>query len=341
MGRPTTRDLARAAGVSLATVDRVLNQRPNVSSRSTKKVLAAIEQIGFVRNIAAANLAKSTAYQFRIVLPDTGDQYVAEIIREVGATNDALRTDLVTLDVALVPVEDPHAVSNYLATLDPDTTGGVAIMTPESPQVRDAITRLGERGIQVVQFLSGAEHRDNVDFVGIDNDAAGATAARLLGRFNGDRPGTIAVIAETMRAEDSIARRIGFDRVINTSFPHLRPLPSLETHADPERASRIIGRTLDYNRDIVGLYVMSPESRVPLLAATEHTDLGKLVTIVHERTPFSISALKKGDVDAIIAQNPGHAVRSAVRLLRARTDKREPVISQEQLRIEILLEDNL
>jgi len=43
----------------------------------------------------------------------------------------------------------------------------------------------------------------------------------------------------------------------------------------------------------------------------------------------------------IIAQDPGHAVRSAIRIMRARTDLGEPLASQENIRIEVLLKENL
>ena len=62
---------------------------------------------------------------------------------------------------------------------------------------------------------------------------------------------------------------------------------------------------------------------------------------MHERTPFNEAALKTDDIDAIIAQNPGHAVRSALRILRARSEARAPNLAQERLRIEILLDENL
>ena len=49
MSRPTVNDLAKAAGVSLATIDRVLNSRPGVREQTIRRVNAAIEQIGYVR----------------------------------------------------------------------------------------------------------------------------------------------------------------------------------------------------------------------------------------------------------------------------------------------------
>lgn len=339
--RPTARDLAVAAGVSLATVDRVLNDRPNVSKKAARQVTEAIERIGFVRNLAAANLARSTTYRFRFILPQAGDQYLKEIMHEIRALNDTLRSEMVTAEIVQIPIEDAHLVANHLASLDRGKVDGVAIMAPESPQVRDALQRLVERDIHFVRLLSGKEAAAGADFVGINNHAAGATAARLVGRFCRNQAGSVMVIADTMRAQDSIERRLGFDTVINEAFPHLRVLPSLETHADNERTRRIVSRTLEHNRDVVALYVMSAEARAPITCISAFVDLDELVVVAHERTPFSVAALKSGKIDAVIAQNPGHAVRSAVRVLRARTDNREPVRAQDQLRVEILLKDNL
>lgn len=339
--RPTTKDLAKAAGVSLATIDRVLNERPNVSQKTVRKVQEAIHRIGFVRNMAAVNLARNTTYRFRFILPDAGDQFLEGIVGEVAAATNALKSDLVVADVARMPIEDPHEVANYLSALSPQEISGVAIMAPESPQVRDAIARLGERGIAAVNFLSGRSPGLVTEFVGINNRAAGATAARLIGRFSCHQPGKVLVIAETMRARDSIERRLGFDQLLNAEFGHLRALPSLETHADPDRTRKIIEHTLRHNHDVTAAYVMSSESRLALSAANEFTDLRKLVIVVHERTDSNLKGLMDGQIDAIIAQNAGHAVRAAIRILRARIDNREPNALQDQLRIEILIKDNI
>lgn len=57
--------------------------------------------------------------------------------------------------------------------------------------------------------------------------------------------------------------------------------------------------------------------------------------VVERRTPFSEEALRTDRIDAIIAQDPGHAVRSAVRIMRARADLRDPIAAQEKIRIEV------
>lgn len=339
--RPTAKDLAKAAGVSLATVDRVLNERPHVSKKTAQRVAEAIDKIGFVRNLAAVNLAKNKVYRFRFVFPAKGDQYLTELQRQVEEVDDALKSDMTLIDTIQLPMSDPHQVANYLTAIEPEEVDGIAIMAPESPQVRDAMARLNERGINVVQFLSGQEKLENLDFIGVDNFAAGATAGRIIGRFLNGVSGKVMVVAETMQSLDSIQRRLGFDSILNAKFPNLTALPSLETHGDEGRTARTMSRTFTHQAGIVAVYVMSSEARIPVLQLAEHGDLSALTVVVHERTPFSEDALRQEKIDAIIAQNPGHAVRSAARIMRARSDHREPMASQEKIRIEILLKENL
>jgi len=64
MKSPTLNDVARLAGVSYATADRVLNQRGNVAEKSVRKVTEAMDQLGYMRNVAAANLSKRRTYRF-------------------------------------------------------------------------------------------------------------------------------------------------------------------------------------------------------------------------------------------------------------------------------------
>jgi LacI family transcriptional regulator len=337
--RPTTKDLALAAGVSLATVDRVLNDRPGVRKGTVERVTQAIEKLGFTRNIVAANLARGKNYRFLFLLPRTGDQFLEGLIARIAEANLAFAGEMVRADVLRIHEGDPHQIAKLLGSLDHDQVDGVAIMAPESPQVRDAESRLAERGIDTVSFIAGQTTGGRDDFVGIDNRAAGATAARLMGRFSDRRSGHILVIAETMHSRDSLERRLGFDAVISADYPQLSVLPSLETHGDMERAARVIRNAFAGHSDIVGIYILSSEARIPLQFVL---DAGRqTVVIAHERTPFTEAALNAGQIDALITQDPGHLVRSAIRILRARKDRREILASQEKIRIEILIKENL
>ncbi len=339
--QPTTKDLARAAGVSLASVDRVLNNRENVSARAREQVNAAIEKVGFVRNSAAVNLAKGRYYRLRLLLPDDGDQYLAQIIEQVRATQDIARQDLTIIDFVQIDMRDPHLVARYLTDPGPADLDGLAIMAPTSPQVRDATTRLNDRGIRTVQFLAGQKDRNAQEFVGADNLAAGRTAARIIGSFSGGQKGLVLVVAETMRSLASIERRLGIDEVLGTHFPDLNALPSLETRGRSDRAEEIIATFMAQQRDVVAVYALGSEARVAITAVSRNSQVRKMTIVAHERTPFTELALREGVLDAVIAQDPGHAVRSAVRILCAQIDGRVPFAAQEKIRNEVLFFENL
>jgi LacI family transcriptional regulator len=338
---PTTRDLAREAGVSLATVDRVLNGRPGVRQSTVEAVNAAIDRIGFIRNQSAANLARGRTYRFEFLLPRQGDEFLASVITRISETRAAFLGDQVRIAHRQALTNDPHQISATLAAIEPEAVDGIAIMAPESPQVRDAMLRLKDRGVNVLQFVSGQHDLRPFDFVGVDNHAAGATAGRLIGRFTCGRPGKVLVISETMNALDSVERRLGFDHVLTADYPNLVALPSLETHGDPARTRMVIRNSYASHAGIAAAYVLSSEARPALEAIAAFSDPSTQVIVAHERTRFTERQLSEGVLDAVIAQDPGHLVRSAVRVLRARSDGRAPLASQERIRIEILLRENL
>lgn len=338
--RPTTKDLARVAGVSRATVDRVLNGREGVRQETVDRVNLAIAELGFVRNLQAANLARSQSYRFVFVLPRSGDQFLDQIVRRIQEAETLFSADHVWCDVHHIDENDPYSIAAYLSSLSNAEVAGVAIMSPESPQVRDAIIRLQERGVAALPFISNQSMMD-ADWVGIDNRAAGATAGLLLGQIAGCRSGSVMVIAESMQSRDSLERRLGFDQEISESFPRLRALPSLETYGNFDRASAIIGAGIQAHPDIIGIYVLASEARWPLSIISRANLPVGVVKIAHERTPFTEQALLDRTLDGVIAQDAGHLVRSAIRRLKGKVDRRKTLESQEQIRIEILLRTNI
>jgi LacI family transcriptional regulator len=340
MIRLTTKDLAKAAGVSRATVDRVLNGREGVKKITVDRVNQAIKELGFERNLQAANLAKSQNYKFIFALPRSGDQFLEQIVERIEEAQSVFSADQVWCEVQHIDENDPYSISSYLSELSKKDVAGVAIMSPETPQVRDAIARLQERGVAALPFVSNQTMMD-ADWVGIDNRAAGATAGLLLGQCVGGRIGTVMVISESMQSRDSLERRLGFDEEINKSFPNLSALPSLETYGNDERAHSIISANLKANPDVVGIYVMASEARTPLCILRELNVDRSIIKIAHERTPFTEQALRDGVLDGVIAQDPGHLVRSAIRRLKGIVDRRQTLGSQENIRIEILLKTNI
>lgn len=325
----------------MATVDRVLNDRPGVRSVTIKKVHEAIDQLGYVRDTAAANLARQKTYRFVFVLPDWRGQFLASLeqgIAEIILNAPQNRTEVRTIRI---PNHDHTELAATLAKLDPDEVDGLAIMSKETPLIRDAIADLRKRGIPVVSLVSDQPNSDRDHFVGIDNMAAGRTAGTLLGRFTGGRKGKVVVVITNKQSRDMIERRHGFDQVISAEFPHLEPLPSVEGHEDPTHTERVTLRALRQNPDAVGIYSVGASVQ-GIARAISTADLPRRpILIDHELTENSSALLRNGVIDAVITQNTGHLARSALRVLRAKCDKTPVIKSQENIRIEIVIRENL
>ena len=126
-GKPTINDLARVAGVSLATVDRVLNGRPGVRRATIDKVNKAIADLGYIRDTAAANLARRRVYRLLFILPDAANEFVDALITQVSIQGAQLSHQRTILGARTVPPFDPQALVAMLDPLSPDEIDGVAV----------------------------------------------------------------------------------------------------------------------------------------------------------------------------------------------------------------------
>lgn len=149
------------------------------------------------------------------------------------------------------------------------------------------------------------------------------------------------MLSETMNSLASVERRLGFDTVLTAGFPQLSALPSVETYGDPVRTRRAIANSCANHPDMVGAHLMGPEARQALDTLCEGSDAMRQVIIARERTDYTEERLRSGVLDAVSARNPGHLVRSAIRALKARSEGRGPLASQERIRIEIYIRETL
>lgn len=337
--RPTVNDIAREAGVSLATVDRVLNARPGVREKTIRAVNDAIARLGYVRDLTAANLARGRSYRVAVLLPDTESQFIQSLAEALTEAGSAAATSRTELKLHRFPAEDPHALAALLATLVQRDYVGVALMAPETPVVRDAVRSLRAKGIPVVALVSDLPNADH--FVGIDNRAAGRTAGVMMGRFLGGGPGQVMVLGQSLLARDMIERRRGFDEVMQRDFPGLEVLQSLETHGSPTTLRQVVAEMLGNAPHVRGIYAMGGGSRTLTQTLDDMGLSGKLTVICHELTPHVRIALERGSITAVITQNIGHLARSTLRVLRAKADNQPLDEGQEQIRIEIVLRENL
>ncbi|MET4798675.1 LacI family DNA-binding transcriptional regulator [Bradyrhizobium sp. LB11.1] len=336
----TLKDIAREAGVSLATVDRVLHNRPGVRSDTVRRVKETIARNAFQPHVAAAELARGRARRFAFVMPTGANPFMQQIEAYLGEMSAWLAARRLNVEMVNTDVFDPSVLAASLETLA-GNYDGVAVVALDHPGVRAAINDLVEAGTKVVTLVSDVPSSRRHHYVGIDNIAAGRTAGALVGRLVGEKPGKVAIIAGSQGLRDHAERIFGFNQVMASEFSHLDILPLLEGRDEDDRSEQLISRLLGKHPDIISLYNVGAGTQGVAKALTEAGREKQIVFIAHDLTAMTRKLLLQGTLDVAISQNPGHEARAAVRVLLSLA-RNEPILSeQENIRIDILMRDNL
>jgi LacI family transcriptional regulator len=172
--RYKVREIAQQCGLSEATVDRVLNERPGVRENTRAEVAQAIK-----------DLDKQRA-QLRL----SGRRYLIDVVMQTPTRfSDAFRAAV----EAELPSFAPAVLRARFHLWESGTTAstvdqlanlrgshGVILKAPDEPEVAAAIDQLVASGTPVVTYTTDVPASGRCGYVGIDNHAAGATAAYLL-----------------------------------------------------------------------------------------------------------------------------------------------------------------
>jgi LacI family transcriptional regulator len=149
----TVDDIARAAGVSVATVSRVLNGSPKVAQSTRRHVLRVLDQLGYAPNNLARNLRARSLPVFGLVVPDIRNPVYTALHR--GVENVARRAGSFVL--LANTDEQPEREADYLRMLLAERVAGV-IVVPTGDTEPGAVNALLRAGIPVVALdrpLSG------------------------------------------------------------------------------------------------------------------------------------------------------------------------------------------
>ena len=114
----TLRDIAREAGVSVATLDRVLHGRPGVREETARRVREAIDRYDFRPHAAGAELARGGSRRFALVMPDGSNVFMRMISENVGDMSGWLASRRVAVDTIATDVFNPAALTKTLETLE-------------------------------------------------------------------------------------------------------------------------------------------------------------------------------------------------------------------------------
>lgn len=307
--RSTVSQIAKEAGVSPATVDRVLNGRDGVRARTRDIVMEVATRLGYFGPIRG-NDAQEIRMEF--VLPAGNNTFMlmlSNFLFEEAAAYGGINANL-----HLIEAFDPENLSKKLRELE-GQTDAVALVALDHPIVREAINQLAAKGIRVATLVSDISSVNKTGYVGIDNRAAGRLAGLLMGRFIGDsQEHDTAIFIGSSAYRGHEEREMGYRSIIAQDFPTLRIVDIIPVSEDRDRAFDAARHLLE-TKNIKGIYNIGSGNQ-GIGRALRDTQQGRdVVFIGHDLTDATRMMLLDRTMDAVIDQNPRVEAREAIKLL--------------------------
>jgi len=337
----TITQIAEAAGVSTATVDRVLNNRPGVNPATVHKVREAVTALGGGAPVRGRPRSTSN-YRFGYVLPGTRRGFFDLVDRVIAQAAGEFRHQHITEVTHRLPVVDPNVCAAEIMKLT--NLDGIALLAPDLPQVKLAINELVRAGVHVVTLFSDVPGSMRETAIGADNRAAGRTAGLLLGRsMPAGQPARCALFSPATRYAAEIDRRIGVQQVLEERFPHVQVQRLFELPESDDEAFEYARAALspESGERLSGLYNVGPGSFGIGRALAEHGYGHDLMFVAHDMLEVHRAMLISGTVGYVLHQDVYYAVTAAARVLRALCDGVRGALVASNPRVEILTAENL
>lgn len=254
----TIRDVAKAAGVSVATASRALNGMSVVTAKTREKIEAAASELNYVPHSGARSLTRRKTDTIGVILPDLFGEFFSEIVRGIDMVTHGAGKNLLLGNMHGSSDETAQAIRAMRGRVD-----GLLVMPPNSRADNiGAVTQ----DIPTV-LLNAHSSDDNTPFVAVDNYAG----ARLVTEHLIDRGATnIVHIAGPASNRDARERQRGYCDVLAERLGESSPLilpGDFRENAGSKAARLLLNSDIPFDAVFAGNDIMAVDLMSELRAA--------------------------------------------------------------------------
>lgn len=303
------KDVAYQAGTSIATVDRVLHQRGGVRLHTVRRVEQALQelerqksQVGLVGRKFLLDMVMQTPDRFSQLVRSALERAMPTLHPAIFRARYHLGEDL--------PVAQLVAMLDKIASLG---SHGVLLKAPDVPEVVRAVARLQAKGIPVVTLVTDVPTSVRRAYVGMDNRAAGHTAAYLVAQWlGGGTPTATGVLISTssnrFRSEEE--RGIGFRQAIRDRYLSLTVYEVSEGLGLHDATVALVRQRLRLCPEIAAVYSIGG-ANAAILEAFAQLQRPCRVFIAHDLDADNLTLLRSGQLQAVLHHDLQHDLRQA------------------------------
>lgn len=312
MRRPTIPDLAEAAGVSVATVNRVLSGAANVRLGTRETVQRAAEEIGFygVGSIQARVAAARSRLRFGVLLLQPHRpfyQNVGRALQEAAASAEGAEVEL-----RIEYLEDLTPQNIAARALDlAHSCNAICVTSAVHPLVTEALENIQAQGIPVFALISQISVTGQMSYIGLDNWKVGRTSAWTFANIC-KVPGKIGILMGNPRYRNQEMNETGFRSYFREHAPDFTLLEPISTFESAAVAQELTERLLQDHPDLAGLYISGGGISGVLAALRSGGRAGSMVVVGYDLTDITRAALLDGTMTLVISHPLLRLAREAI-----------------------------
>lgn len=304
--RYKVREIAQQSGLSEATVDRVLNDRPGVRQNTRAEVMQAI-----------VDLDKQRA-QLRL----NGRRYLIDVVMQTPQRfSDAFRAAV----EAELPAFAPAMLRARFHLWETGSTAqmvdalsrirgshGVVLKAQDEPEVAEVIDRLVETGVPVVTYATDVPGSARCGYVGIDNHGAGVTAAYLMRQWLGSAPSEVLITLSRTVFRGEGEREVGFRSALRSSGRTIVEVS--ESDGIDATNERLVLEALEQHPGVGAVYSVGG-GNTATVAAFDKLGRECRVFIAHDLDADNRRLLREGRISVVLHNDLRADARLAMRLI--------------------------
>ena len=303
---PTMKEIARLAGVSRGTVDRVLNNRGSVNPDTEKKVREIAKAMEYSPNFAGRSLAmrkKKLKFGYILFGSTTSNPFFEDVVFGIKNRAAELSDFGVTVEVRDSSIDHPELQAKCIDELVELGINGLVITPINHPLVTERLKRLSESGFPIVTANSDIPDCGRIAYVGSNYYKSGETAAGLMNLITGGTANVGIIIGSPLVLCHS-ERVAGFTDYAAKHFPNLRIITKVINNDDDFESINVTGEMLRKYPEIDALFLAAAGVNGACRAVKDLGLADKLSIVSYDATPTTCELIREGVISATIAQQP-------------------------------------
>lgn len=323
--KTTAKTIAEKLGLSIATVDRALNNRGNVKKETYQRIMDMVDELGYKPNKLASVLSRKMNYKIAIIYPSFGQYFWDQV--EVGLNKAIQELTDYGAEFTFFRMHEAEISAQTLIRniIDQEQYHAIAIAAGEEP-LDDVIREATAKGITICTFNQDIQSSSRLFYVGVDYEQAGKLAAELTCKFVGKK-GRVAVVGKNDDFQTRTKNQ-GFLAEVET-YPNVSgvgPFSVEEFLSHHEKDS------------IDGVYVST--SDIFEVAEALHSQKPDTVIICHDLNDEIYHYLNAGVITAAITQEPFNQGYLVLTQLFGYLAFEEDIKEQQIIKLEVVMKEN-